>query len=295
MARARNIKPSIFKNEVLGTADPLYTLLFESLWLLADREGRLEDRPLRIKAETFPYRDGVDVEQMLSWLADNDFIARYSHGKNRYIQICNFCKHQNPHKNEPPSIIPEKSDGCTSTEKIGTSTVQVPNKSEALGLIPDSLNLIPDSGLLKSRDDAPAAATPAEKPDDDKFMQQVAHSEQPRTFGITPDWRPPETFAASAMRAGVQPDLLTDQVLEKFRNHYTGTGKRTAGQWVNRLVDWLKREKAAQVTQSAQARPVSDGPGWMALQPFAPMPPKVPKTPEEMAEIRAKRLRIMGN
>ena len=51
MARSRNIKPSLFKNEVLGVADPLYTILFEGLWVLADREGRLEDRPLRIKAE----------------------------------------------------------------------------------------------------------------------------------------------------------------------------------------------------------------------------------------------------
>ena len=43
--RARNLKPSIFKNELLAVADPLYTLVFEGLWCLADREGRLEDRP----------------------------------------------------------------------------------------------------------------------------------------------------------------------------------------------------------------------------------------------------------
>src|SRR5262244_3073085 len=55
LIRARNIKPGIFKNELLGAADPLLTLLFEGLWCMADREGRLEDRPLRIKAEIFPY------------------------------------------------------------------------------------------------------------------------------------------------------------------------------------------------------------------------------------------------
>lgn len=52
MARSRNIKPGLFKNEVLGVADPIYTILFQGLWVLADREGRLEDRPMRIKAET---------------------------------------------------------------------------------------------------------------------------------------------------------------------------------------------------------------------------------------------------
>ena len=48
MARARNIKPALFKNEVLGVADPIATLLFIGLWTLADRRGILEDRPLQI-------------------------------------------------------------------------------------------------------------------------------------------------------------------------------------------------------------------------------------------------------
>lgn len=139
MARARNIKPGLFKNEVLGVADPLYTLAFEGLWLLADREGRLEDRPLRIKAETFPYRDGVDINAILEWLKDNDFINRYTVAGKAFIQINNFGKHQNPHKNEPESVIPSIEEIQTSTENIGT-------RSEFIGSArADSLNLIPDS------------------------------------------------------------------------------------------------------------------------------------------------------
>ena len=107
MARARNIKPALFKNEVLGVADPLFTLCFEGLWLLADRDGRLEDRPIRIKAEIFPYREGLNIEKILDWLACNGFIIRYRYGETRYIQIVNFAKHQNPHKNEAPSEIPD--------------------------------------------------------------------------------------------------------------------------------------------------------------------------------------------
>lgn len=144
MARARNIKPSLFKNELLGVADPMLTLLFEGLWLLADREGRLEDRPLRIKAEIFPYRDSVDVESMLSWLHQNEFIVRYSVDAKAYIEVCSFTKHQNPHKNEAQSEIPDKSNGCITSEKIGTATDKV-GIAPADSLIPDSLNLIPDS------------------------------------------------------------------------------------------------------------------------------------------------------
>lgn len=128
MARARNIKPGLFKNEVLGVADPIYTLLFEGLWVLADREGRLEDRPLRIKGEIFPYREGLNVDEMLNWLQEHGFIRRYErHGK-KCIVVCEFMKHQNPHKNESASELPAPDDdGCdsdgagTSSEKIGTT------------------------------------------------------------------------------------------------------------------------------------------------------------------------------
>ena len=140
MARARNIKPALFKNEVLGVADPMLTLLFEGLWLLADKAGRLEDRPLRIKGELFPYRDGVDIEGLLSWLAREDFIVRYTVSGKRYIQVQNFDKHQNPHRNEPESVIPSASEGCITTD-FGGST------SAILGSAPAD-SLIPDSGFL---------------------------------------------------------------------------------------------------------------------------------------------------
>lgn len=131
MARARNIKPGLFKNEVLGVADPLYTLAFEGLWMLADKEGRLEDRPLRIKAEIFPYRDKVQIESILNWLHSNGFVQRYTVGGCRYILILAFKAHQNPHKNEIESVIPPP------------NSEPVPILSEPLGLIPSSL--IPDS------------------------------------------------------------------------------------------------------------------------------------------------------
>jgi hypothetical protein len=121
MARARNVKPGLFKNEVLGVADPLYTLLFEGLWILADRAGRLEDRPLRIKGEVFPYRDGLDMEAMLCWLVDSGFIQRYQVAGKRYILILEFVKHQNPHKNEAESVIPAPDEIGSEPEIIGTT------------------------------------------------------------------------------------------------------------------------------------------------------------------------------
>lgn len=116
MPRKRQIKPTIFGNEELGaeSTDPLIMLLFEALWCLADREGRLEDRPWKIvKGFAFPYRNINDPDFMLQWLHDHGFIIRYSVQGQRYIQIVNFTEHQRGsgiHPNEIPSVIPPPTD-----------------------------------------------------------------------------------------------------------------------------------------------------------------------------------------
>lgn len=120
MARARNIKPSFFKNEILGQEDPMISLLYISLWTLADKAGRLMDIPIRIKAETFPYRENLDVNGYLTVLSRLGFIRRYEVDGFKVIQILTFEKHQNPHHTEKPSELPEYSielDGCEITVK----------------------------------------------------------------------------------------------------------------------------------------------------------------------------------
>lgn len=105
MARARNIKPGFFLNDDLARCAPLARLLFAGLWCIADREGRLEDRPPRIKAETLPY-DNIDTDVLLTELQTHNFITRYSADGRNYIQVNNFWKHQTPHIREPASTVP---------------------------------------------------------------------------------------------------------------------------------------------------------------------------------------------
>jgi hypothetical protein len=185
LARARNIKPGLFKNEVLGVADPLYTLLFEGLWLLADREGRLEDRPLRIKAELFPYRDGVNVASMLSWLEGEGFIRRYQANGLALIQIVAFSKHQTPHGTEKDSDHPDENGMHTvhvrGKNGYATGEVSLVNRSltvkkpEPNPLTPDTGFLIPDSGFTAP----PAAPVPASKP------KKQSKTLIPADFGIS--------------------------------------------------------------------------------------------------------------
>jgi hypothetical protein len=142
MARARNIKPSFFKNELLGQADPLLGMLFISLWTLADKAGRLEDRPLRIKAETFPYRDGIDVDGYLTELVSLGFIERYEADGLKIIEVVNFSKHQTPHSTEKASELP-----CKPVSTPITLNNESPSVNGHINvLIPDSSNT--DSLLL---------------------------------------------------------------------------------------------------------------------------------------------------
>jgi hypothetical protein len=112
MARTRAIRPGFFTNELLGELPPLVRLLFSGMWTLADREGRLLDRPKKIKAELLPY-DNMNADKALDQLAGHGFIIRYEVAAERYIQVVNWSKHQHPHPREDASKIPAL-DGYTS-------------------------------------------------------------------------------------------------------------------------------------------------------------------------------------
>jgi hypothetical protein len=116
--RARIIKPGFFKNEELAEIGPTGMLLFAGLWTLADREGRLEDRPRRIKVEVLPYFD-CDVNSLLDELAQRGFIVRYKVRGIAFIAIPSWSKHQQAHVREAESLIPPPSEADEEPENHG--------------------------------------------------------------------------------------------------------------------------------------------------------------------------------
>lgn len=149
MARARNIKPAFFKNYELADAGPIAQMLFAGLWCLADREGRLEDKPRLIKAELFPYYD-CDVNGELTVLERLMFVRRYTVDGVGVIEVLNFKKHQTPHNTEkastlPAYVAPAPLEAAPAVVN-GELTVGSPSSND--GKTPDSLipdSLIPDS------------------------------------------------------------------------------------------------------------------------------------------------------
>lgn len=159
--RSRNIKPSFFMNDDLAAGGPCVMLLFAGLWCIADKEGRLKDKPARIQAQVFPFfkpeltespllNNGEltvssrSINDLLFFLEQNGFIERYEVGGEGYIQITNFHVHQRPHHTETPSKIPAKPEGYKSNREL---TVNSPLEDGEY--LPDSL--IPDSLIHKEK------------------------------------------------------------------------------------------------------------------------------------------------
>lgn len=146
------MKPSFFQNEQLAELPFEARLLFIGLWCLADREGRLEDRPKRIKMHVFP-ADMLDVEPLLAGLAENGLIVRYESDGIRCIQIPNFLKHQRPHVKEAPSALPMLHDAPRTPAKVSAST-NLGRCQHALN--PESPFLNPECSLSERGGDLPA-------------------------------------------------------------------------------------------------------------------------------------------
>ncbi len=117
MGRIRTIKPEFFLDDDLAKLHPLTRLLFIGLWCIADRDGRLEDKPQRIKVQILPY-DKHDVEVELDILAKMGFIIRYSVEGFKYIQVSSFSKHQRVHHTEKESSIPPCNGEATVIEPL---------------------------------------------------------------------------------------------------------------------------------------------------------------------------------
>ncbi len=226
MARARNIKPGFFKNYDLADAGPLAQILFAGLWCLADREGRLEDKPRLIKAEIFPYYD-CDVNGELTKLQRLNLVSRYVASGVGVVQVLNFKKHQTPHNTEKGSTLPEQT-SIESTTYAANGELTVDSRKSNDGktpdsLIPDSPN--PDSGFTDSAAQAPP---PAKKKSEDR------KTGIPEDFGISGRVR------VWAAKGGF---TMLDQHLESFTRKCKAKGYKNIS-WDDAFMEAIREDWA---------------------------------------------------
>ncbi len=175
MARSRLLKPGFFKNEHLAQLSPHTRLCFAGLWILADREGRLEDRPMRLKAEIFPY-ETVDMDSLLTCLAEGGFIHRYRVENIAYLAIPKFTIHQSPHIREAESTIPAPDKHSAST---GLASVEASPRSPVSVLVLDPVlvpKTVPVSKTVeKKRTVPPAPPSPRSPVENVRIITKMAH------------------------------------------------------------------------------------------------------------------------
>lgn len=169
MARTRSIKPSFFKNEYLAECEPMARLLFIGLWTLADSQGRMEFRPMRIRAELFPY-ENCDILGLLKQLADRGFVRAYESGDMKVLEIPTFGEHQRCHPDERDEGLPAPDeDGTTivfpeQNAKPGNTAHEPGNPPASCAFSPSTFN--PSTSNPESAPSKPPQRRTSSKPAD---------------------------------------------------------------------------------------------------------------------------------
>lgn len=136
MPRIRTIKPEFFSHEDLASKSAHARLLAIGLLTLADCEGRLRWVPMQVHSQVFPWEAEVKIELLLGELIQCNYVVHYEVDGKRYVEICNFKKHQRLSGKEAsfdsrlpsPPIKPKK----TLTE-TGEAEVKQSNASQGSG------------------------------------------------------------------------------------------------------------------------------------------------------------------
>jgi hypothetical protein len=123
--RIRSIKPQFWINEKLGTVSREARLLYIGLWNLSDDRGVFECRPLRIKAQLYPYDEDINSDDVSGWLKElNDInkIVIFKESTNYYGYIPTFLEHQEIKKPSQWTFSKKLPDESSIIKELPTST-----------------------------------------------------------------------------------------------------------------------------------------------------------------------------
>lgn len=241
--RARIIKPGFYANEQLAECSVLARLIFPGLWMLADRRGRLEDRPKRIKGTLLPYDDG-DVDALLNELQRAGMLVRYTVGEQRLIQITAFERHQKCHPREVDSElhpVPDHTEGvkspCSDEQKqhLGTAEAQPRHN---LG----TAEATPRTPVLEAEAEAVERVLPLPEASRETGGAGGDAAPRKRAARLSDDWRLPSEWAAWAVRE--RPAMTPTRIgaiADEFADHWRGKGEPRLD-WFATWRNWIRRE-----------------------------------------------------
>lgn len=232
--RTRPLKPSFWKNEFIVSCNAWARLLLQGLWMLADREGRLEYRPFKFKLELFPADDAdqVKIEENLALLESKKLIEFYEVDGQRYIQIPNFAKHARPHHHEPvefPAPTTKPGESVDKTKPVATNSDKVepnPDKTEPRqdmsGHVESKCASFPFPSFPSPLSPLPSSALPAPP---DKGGDSASPQDQPKPTDPKPPPKDDAKPAAAPFNPGYHfnSEAPADRVLKLYREQVTAT------------------------------------------------------------------------
>jgi len=116
VARIRTIKPEFFTSEDIVSLTPLARVFYIALWCEADREGRLDWKPVTLKMRYLP-GDNCNVVELADELIQAGLIVLYEVEGKRYAEIPTFKTHQVINNRESESTRPARNFDASSRVK----------------------------------------------------------------------------------------------------------------------------------------------------------------------------------
>lgn len=160
------LDPELFSDDRLAQCSSFGLTLYMGLLCSCDVEGRLEDRPAKIKAKLFPYFD-VNVNEVLTLLSTQGFIIRYRSGGHDVIQIVGFTEKGLSYNNEKsyglPAYVESKDEVLEATDQL------VANCNPADSQLNINNNIIYNNNITRGEceggDSKPKSKTKPKNPD----------------------------------------------------------------------------------------------------------------------------------
>lgn len=248
MARSRNIKPSFFTSEQLSENCPLGRLLFIGLWTLADYKGDLEWKEKTIKVQILPW-DDCSVKELAINLDNSGLIRFYSDGIKTFVNIPNFLKHQNPHKNEREkgTDIPSYTEDMRQAIDLKGLTINRDksglkrecshsDRADSLFLIPSSCFPLKDSPL--------PAEVPQQADEQEKVITDKPAEKKSKATRLPNDWIPSQEYFDELANIDEKLKPKFNSIAATFKDYWVAkSGKdATKTDWLATWRNWVRRE-----------------------------------------------------
>lgn len=252
MARIRTVKPEFWTDETMAEVPREVRLLFLGLLNHVDDEGRCVDNPRLVKAAVFPLDDDITSEIIRRWLDELSTKARvvlYEASGRRYLQVCNFRKHQKIDR-PAPSRLPDPKDCNIVHVTPGQSDFVEPSTNAQRGV--DEASLHDQGSGISIRDLDQGSLLPVEPSPNAVVVESKA-------VAVAPARRTDEAFEALCRVTATNPAELTtaargamNRALAEIRGVYRGDD--LAAEILTRAGRYITQMGEARITPSALAK-----------------------------------------